>query len=149
MSKKGRLGFALFVTLQLMIVARWAADDPEIGVEHGISRHVRNGEEFTLPLSKLLKYGDRLFIASFTIQEGAGRPFSKGTGAVISDPSDPLIFPSNFNRFSGPDAGSCAGCHSQPYVGGGGDRATSVFVLAQRFDFATLDHKSTPAKQSE
>jgi len=66
---------------------------------------------------------------------------SKGTGEPLSDLSDPLVFPRNFNRLSGPDANSCAGCHNTPYTGGGGDRVTNVFVLAQRFDFATLDHK--------
>ena len=42
---------------------------------------------------------------------------------------------------SAPDADSCAGCHNAPYgiVGGGGDFATGVFVLGQRFDFATFD----------
>jgi hypothetical protein len=46
-----------------------------------------------------------------------------------------------FNRPSGPDANSCAGCHSALYgiAGGGGDFVTNVFVLGQRFDFATLD----------
>jgi hypothetical protein len=39
------------------------------------------------------------------------------------------------------DANSCAGCHNAPFglVGGGGDFVTSVFVLGQRFDFATFD----------
>ena len=119
----------------------WAADDSRVGREVAIPHHLKNGEEFTVPLSKLLQYGHKLFAANFTIQEGAGRPLSKGTGAPLSDPSDPLVFPRNFNRISGPDANSCAGCHNLPYTGGGGDRVTNVFVLGQRFDFATLDHK--------
>ena len=63
----------------------------------------------------------------------------KGTGAVLSDPNSPLLFPRNFNRISAPDANSCFGCHSQPRAGGGGDVVANVFVLGQRFDFATFD----------
>ncbi|MDX1626862.1 MAG: di-heme oxidoredictase family protein, partial [Wenzhouxiangellaceae bacterium] len=48
-------------------------------------------------------------------------------------------FPFNMNRVSAPDANSCAGCHNSPRVGGGGDFVTNVFVLGQRFDFATFD----------
>src|SRR5262249_2504873 len=43
---------------------------------------------------------------------------------------------------SAPDADSCAGCHNAPFgiPGGGGDIVGNVFVLGQRFDFATFDH---------
>src|SRR5262249_48548047 len=78
--------------------------------------------------------------AKFTVQEGAGRPLSKGTGTAISDPSSPLVFPRNFDRISSPDANACSGCHNAPFSGGGGDRVTEVFVLAQRFDHLTFDH---------
>src|SRR5216117_2770505 len=66
---------------------------------------------------------------------------TKGTGAPLSDPSSPLTFPRNFNRISAPDANSCAGCHNAPFgiAGGGGDIVANVFVLGQRFDFATFD----------
>ncbi len=70
---------------------------------------------------------------------GGGRPLSKGTGAPLSDPAQPLVFPRNFNRVSAPDANSCAGCHNLPVPGGGGDVVTNVFVLGQRFDFASFD----------
>jgi hypothetical protein len=50
------------------------------------------------------------------------------------------VFPRNFDRVSGPEANSCAGCHNAPFAGGGGDRVTEVFVLAQRFDHLTFDH---------
>jgi hypothetical protein len=77
----------------------------------------------------------------WTAQEGAGRPLTKGTGAPLSDPSSPLVFPRAFNRISANDANSCAGCHNAPFgvSGGGGDFVAGVFVLGQRFDFATLD----------
>jgi hypothetical protein len=102
--------------------------------------HLQDGEEFTTPLRHLIEYGSRLFNAKFTIQEGAGRPQSKGTGAPISDPSSPLVFPRNFDRLSSPDANSCSGCHNAPVAGAGGDRVTEVFVLGQRFDHLTFDH---------
>jgi mono/diheme cytochrome c family protein len=70
-----------------------------------------------------------------------GRPLTKGTGAPLSDFQDPLLFPRNFNRVSAPDANSCGGCHNAPFgiAGGGGDFVANVFVLAQRFDFATMN----------
>jgi hypothetical protein len=43
-----------------------------------------------------------------------------------------------FVRTSGPDSSACAGCHSQPRAGGGGDFVANVFVLAQARDPVTL-----------
>lgn len=115
---------------------------PEIGHERAILRHLLDGEEYTMPLAKLLRHGEELFVANWTLQDGAGRPLQKGNGAPLSDPSNPLVFPRAFNRISANDANSCASCHSLPFgvPGGGGDFAAGVFVTAQRFDFATLDH---------
>ena len=112
----------------------------QTGREVAIPVHLRDGEEFTTPLGKLLKFGESLFTANWTIQEGGGRPLTKGTGLALTDTSSPLTFPRNFNRVSAPDMNSCAGCHNKPAVGGGGDFGTLVFVLAQRFDFSTFDH---------
>jgi hypothetical protein len=112
-----------------------------VGREVAIARHLQDGEEFALPLRDLLAHGQRLFTASWTIEDGGGRPLSKGTGGKLSDASSPLAFPRNFNRISAPDANSCAGCHNLPFgiAGGGGDIVANVFVLGQRFDFATFD----------
>lgn len=146
MSKtNGRTRIILLATLIVVAVTLWAAEIPELGREIAVPHHLRDGQEFSISLQKLLSYGEKLFRANFTVQEGAGRPLSKGTGAPVSDLSDPLTFPRNFNRISGPESNSCAGCHNQPFVGGGGDRATEVFVLAQRFDFATFDHSDPVA----
>jgi hypothetical protein len=49
------------------------------------------------------------------------------------------MFPDNFNRISGPDASTCASCHSLPRLGGASDNAANVFTLADRLDFATFD----------
>ncbi|MBI1299933.1 thiol oxidoreductase [bacterium] len=114
------------------------AEEPSLGREVAVSRHLQDGEEFSLAIADLIDHGRHLFEAAWTIEEGAGRPLMKGTGILLADPTHPLTFPRNFNRVSGPDANSCAGCHNRPTVGGSGDFVTNVFVLGQRFDFATF-----------
>jgi hypothetical protein len=130
---------AVALTIALSVLAQ---DHSLIGKEVAIPRHLQDGEEYELSIPKLIRFGESLFTAKWTIQEGQGRALVKGTagGPQLSDPSEPLLFPRNFNRISGPDSNSCAGCHNQPFIGGGGDRATEVFVLGQRFDFASFDH---------
>ena len=121
----------------------------QIGREVAIPHHLQDGEEYQITIPQLVAFGEKLFTAKWTIQEGEGRPNVKGTatGTPLSDPTEPLVFPRNFNRISGPDSNSCSGCHNEPVIGGGGDRATEVFVLGQRFDFATFDHNDmTPTK---
>jgi len=112
-----------------------------IGREVGLAAHLKDGREYQIPVEALLEHGRRAFGAVWTPQEGGGRPLSKGTGAPLSDPSDPLVFPRAFNRVSAPDANSCAGCHHAPFglPGGGGDIVANVFVLGQRFDALTFD----------
>src|ERR1700731_809140 len=122
-----------------------------IGREIAIPKHLTDDQEFSLTVKELLDYGVKLFMANWTEEEGAGRPETKGTGTGLSDPSRPLVDSRAFNRVSGPDANSCYGCHNSPFgiPGGGGDFVTGVFVLAQRFDFATLDRAdSLPTKGS-
>ncbi len=112
-----------------------------IGREISVPRHLPDDTEFQLSIPELIEHGKLLFNANWTEQEGGGRPLSKGTGKQLSDPASPLVGPRAFNRISAPDSNSCAGCHNAPYgiSGGGGDFVTSVFVLGQRFDFATFD----------
>jgi hypothetical protein len=136
--------------LTVLCVGAQTADQPEtivadryesqIGTEVAIPQHLKDGDEFNISTRDLIDYGLGLFTARFTIQEGAGRPLTKGTGAPLSDPGSPLLFPVNFDRLSGPDSNSCSGCHNTPLIGGGGDRATEVLVLGQRFDRITFDH---------
>ena len=118
-----------------------SASREPLGREVAVPRHLQDGEEFTVPLDALLAHGRLLFEARWTVQEGGGRPLTKGTGRPIVDPSQPLVGARAFNRISAPDANSCAGCHNAPYgiSGGGGDVVTNVFVLGQRFDFLTFD----------
>ena len=143
MSKTSQRACVWFVALSPFAVgiAAWGQHPgSQIGREVAIPVHLQDGEEFTTPLHQLLEFGSQLFNAKFTAQEGAGRPKSKGTGAPISDPSSPLVFPRNFDRISSPDANACSGCHNAPMAGAGGDRVTEVLVLAQRFDHLTFDH---------
>ena len=116
-----------------------SAGQAQIGAEVAVPEHLADGEEFVLSTSELFAHGALLFDAVWTDQEGGGRPLTKGTGGPLADPFDPLLFPRNFNRLSAPDANSCAGCHNAPRSGGGGDIVANVFVLGQRFDFATFD----------
>jgi hypothetical protein len=119
----------------------------QIGREVAIPQHLQDGQEFQVSLTTLLDFGKQLFTANWTIQEGQGRPFAKGTGNALTDPSSPLLFPRNFNRLSAPEANSCAGCHNAPIPGGAGDIVGNVFVLGQRFDSITMDHADgTPAR---
>jgi hypothetical protein len=120
-------------------------DEPAIGREIAAPRRLADGEEFRQSILRVIRLGEQFFVANWTIQEGGGRPLAKGTGPALADPSDPLVFPRNFNRVSAPDANSCAGCHNAPFgiAGGGGDFVTNVFVLGQRFDDATFDHADT------
>jgi hypothetical protein len=140
--KRGNFHFAILAALAAVCVGNaLPARSADVGAEVAIPRHLQDGEEFQIPLNQLLEYGRNLFTANWTIQEGGGRPLSKGTGASLTDRNSPLVFPRNFNRLSAPDANSCAGCHNAPYgiPGGGGDVVANVFVLGQRFDFATFD----------
>ncbi len=143
-----RLCSRLLVHLSLMasvILPAAASGGDTIGKELSVPRHLADGEELRQPLDRVLRHGQDLFAANWTVQEGGGRPLTKGTGAPLADPEDPLVFPRNFNRISAPDANSCAGCHNAPFgvAGGGGDFVTSVFVLGQRFDFVTFDPEDT------
>jgi len=141
--KRARCGifFAAFLTTILFAYA--AGPARKIGQEVAVPVHLQDGDEFTLSTKDLIAFGRRLFTAMWTSQEGAGRPLSKGTGAPLSDESDPLVFPRNFNRISGPDTNSCSGCHNKPFIGGGGDIVGNVFVLGQRFDFASFDRSDS------
>ncbi len=121
------------------------SDVTEIGLEKTHSYRITSPEVLATNPVEMAEFGKTLFSANFTSQDGAGRPLAKGTGPFLSDMEHPLVFPRNFNRVSGPDANSCAGCHNAPFgiPGGAGDIVGNVFVLGQRFDFATLDPADT------
>jgi hypothetical protein len=140
----GWMGAGLFAAVLVVTLHGVAAGAP-LGREVAVPRHLTDDEEFRLGIGELLSHGKLLFNANFTDQEGGGRPLSKGTGKELTDASMPLTGSRAFNRISGPDANSCAGCHNAPYgiSGGGGDFVTNVFVQGHRFDFATFDPADT------
>jgi cytochrome c peroxidase len=131
----------LFFAANAKEAGRTGQQAHRLGQEVAVPRHLEDDEEFSLPLTELLEYGKKLFMANWTEQDGAGRPTTKGNGTALADPAHPLVGARAFNRVSGPDANSCFGCHNMPYgiPGGGGDFVTNVFVLGQRFDFLTFD----------
>jgi hypothetical protein len=130
----------LFPALLLSSIVT-AQSKESIGRELAVPVHLADGQEHSLDTSDLLAHGRKLLSANWTSAEGGGRPLTKGNGKPLSDVQSPLIGSRAVNRLSGPDANSCAGCHNAPFgiVGGSGDFVTGVFVLGQRFDFATLD----------
>ena len=76
----------------IMFSADGATSSPWIGKEVSITRHLQDDEELQVSLPTLLAHGKKLFMANWTRQEGGGRPLTKGTGAPLSDPSDPWHF---------------------------------------------------------
>ncbi len=108
-----------------------------IGDEPTVPLHLRQSdiEEGLVSFDEVNAHGARVFGANFNTLDGAGRPETTGTGA----PRIRREYPENFNRISGPDANSCAGCHNAPRSGGGGDNVANVFVLGQRLPFVNFD----------
>ena len=141
------------ITKVTNIIAALAISTPlvasEIGREDTTYRRLANDMEYALSIRQLIAHGKDAFRAQWTPGQGGGRPLTTGTGAPLSDPSSPLVFPRNFNRVSAMDSNGCAGCHNAPFgePGGGGDFVTGVFVAAQRFDFATFDAMDATIKR--
>ncbi|MCE4540765.1 hypothetical protein LXT12_26400 [Pelomonas sp. P7] len=107
----------------------WAAQ-PIIGDERAMPFHLDQTaiEAGKVQEGDLIEYGKYLFAARFTKLDGAGRPGSTGSGLPTRRPT---INARALLRTSGPDANSCASCHSEPSVGGAGSFAVNVFVGAQ------------------
>lgn len=148
---RGRVTPFAALTLVLLsgISLAQSQSNPPIGQEVSITTHLLDGAETSIGTNALIRHGRDLFEANWTVQEGGGRPRTKGTGSPLSDPGLELRFPHAFNRVSAQDANSCAGCHNAPFgvPGGGGDFVTGVFVLGQRFDFATFEpNDPTPTR---
>ena len=96
------------------------------------------GRLSTQQLNELIAVGRKLFDASFTTEDGVGRPMA--TQAII--PTKRRRPPKNqFSRTAGLDANACSSCHNQPQMGGAGDFVNNVFVSEgfQLADFDTTD----------
>jgi len=105
-----------------------------------IPRHLQDGEEFNTPFEPTDPVrGNSFSPRSSRSRKGAGRPLSKGTGAAVSDPTSPLLFPRNFDRISSPDRERVFWLSQCACRQGQGRPRHGVSVLAQRFDH-DLDH---------
>ena len=113
--------------------------EPQIGDAAALRYHLSQDdiERDRLSLEQIVERGKFLFTSSFNTLDGAGRP--ETTDLSPDNFRPPRTFPDNFNRISGPDANACSSCHSVPHLGGGGDNATNVFVLADGFHFVNFD----------
>lgn len=116
-------------------VARLSNPDYVIGDERAIKSHVDQAliDSGRIALPQLFAAGKFLFEAEFTELDGRGRPLQNGVFPPL--PRERRDGPEAFNRISGPDSDSCAGCHNKPRSGGGGDNVANVFVLGQRLSF--------------
>lgn len=112
---------------------------PRIGDTAILDGHTSQNdiESGALTLDQIVERGESLFTTSFNTLDGAGRP--ETTDVSPDNFRPPRTFPDNFNRISGPDANACSSCHGVPRLGGGGDNATNVFVLADGFHFVNFD----------
>jgi hypothetical protein len=66
------------LSLFLAAPIRAQTSSSQVGREVAIPAHLQDGDEFTTPIRSLILYGEKLFNAKFTVQEGAGRPLSRG-----------------------------------------------------------------------
>ena len=137
------------VTIALSIAACAVAGQSQerLGRERAVPRRLKDGDERTLSLEALIEQGRLLFSATWTGEDGGGRPMSTGAGKALSDPASRLDGSRAFNRVSGPDANACVGCHNRPdgVAGGAGDIVANAFEGAQRFDFVTFDRRDARA----
>src|SRR5262249_39901495 len=89
MSRRTSYAVALAWLAPLLFVAAVSTQSGIVGREVAVARHLQDGEEFTLSTKALIEHGRTLFMAIWTIQEGGGRPQTKGTGDSLSDPTTP------------------------------------------------------------
>lgn len=127
---------ATLVSMNSMVVS--AENEPWLDQHLQSDFQLPNGAASAGDLASIRNYGERLFIARFTREEGAGRP--KATQAIIPTKRK-RVSEFTFSRTAGLDAAACAGCHNDPKVGGAGDFTANVFV-SEGFvnaDFDSLD----------
>ena len=108
-----------------------------VGEEPAVKRHLSQAdiESGRYSLEELVSHGRDIFMASFNTLDGAGRPELHGKGG----PRKRREMPDNFNRISAPDANACMACHNLPALGGGGDNAVNVFLVADSLPFVNFD----------
>lgn len=137
------------IALILSAVSNWvvAANEPWLDQHLRPDFQLPNGEVSPEQLEAIRDYGEELFKARFTREEGAGRP--KATQAIIPTKRK-RVSEFTFSRTAGLDAAACAACHNEPKLGGSGDFAANVFV-SEGFvnaDFDSLDPQFSNERNS-
>ncbi|MDL2400413.1 di-heme oxidoredictase family protein [Rhizobium mayense] len=94
-----------------------------------------SGHQTVEQLKNLIKIGEALFTARFTVEDGAGRPGA--TQAIVPTKRKHPVM-NEFSRTAGVDANACSSCHNMPFPGGAGDFTTNVFV-SEGFESADFD----------
>lgn len=135
---------ALICASSTLVVA-----DNEPWLDQHLQSHfqVPNGAVSLEELERIRNYGEVLFKARFTREEGAGRP--KATQAIIPTKRK-RVSEFTFSRTAGLDAAACVACHNEPKAGGAGDFAANVFV-SEGFvnaDFDSLDPQFSNERNS-
>ncbi len=107
------------IALILSAASNWvvAANEPWLDQHLRPDFQLPNGEVSPEQLEAIRDYGEELFKARFTREEGAGRP--KATQAIIPTKRK-RVSEFTFSRTAGLDAAACAACHNEPKLGGGG-----------------------------
>ena len=125
-----KLPKVLCAVLLFSLAIFFEASSQTIGDERVLTFHLvqRDIDLGKVDLDTLVEAGRFLFLARFSILDGAGRPGSTGSGLPTRRP---LVNAKPFLRTSGPDANSCASCHNRPEMGAAGDFVVNVFVGAQ------------------
>jgi len=137
------------IALILSAASNWvvAANEPWLDQHLRPDFQLPNGEVSPEQLEAIRDYGEELFKARFTREEGAGRP--KATQAIIPTKRK-RVSEFTFSRTAGLDAAACAACHNEPKLGGAGDFAANVFV-SEGFvnaDFDSLDPQFSNERNS-
>ncbi len=116
----------------------YAATDVVIGDERAVKQHLEQSDLSNYSFKQIVKHGQVLFDARFTVLDGAGRPAA--TSAEVPVKRRKGNVPSLF-RTAGPDANACSGCHNQPSSGGAGDFVANAFTAegVTDFEFDTVD----------
>lgn len=116
-----------------------ASELPVIGDERAMTVRLSQTQAANMATKDLVRHGEKLFDARFTVLDGAGRPLA--TNAEVPTKRELGNTPAFF-RTSGPEANACSGCHAQPESGGAGDFVTNVFAadgVGDAAEFDTLD----------
>ena len=137
------------IALILSATSSWvnAANEPWLDQHLRPDFQLPSGEVSPEQLETIRDYGEELFKARFTREEGAGRP--KATQAIIPTKRK-RVSEFTFSRTAGLDAAACAACHNEPKLGGAGDFAANVFV-SEGFvnaDFDSLDPQFSNERNS-